>query len=206
MLGESQTPHHTDPSNTGSKDRGLSTLRPGLLGASRTGATLPYFASYCIRTFDFPISYFRYVTGNISTHDSRDKGISWWGAGGVLPNRMNWAETEQRFFYRGHTGKKEDGKNDRDVHLHEKDYHLDAESSLCFHAPQHREGRLGTALVHNAPHGGSCRQQHRGGDTGGLTSETRAGRTPTAPHALRTQHRTCSWQQDSRRSNPLVRV
>lgn len=61
---------------------------------------------------------------------------------------------------------REDGKSNRDAYLHEKEYRLDAESPLCLCGPQHREGGLGTVLMHNGPHGGSCGQQHGGGDAG----------------------------------------
>lgn len=172
---------------------------------------LPYFASYCIRTFGFPISYFSYVTRNISTHDSHDKGVSWRGQGehpqitwsGLRQKRcpFKWSETywkegrmeratETRTSMRKSTVWMQNRRCVSVVHSTGK---VVWEQCLCTTAPTVGPAANSTGEEMQVP-------RH------GLTSGTHAGGTPTVPHACGTKRRMCSGQQDSSSSIPLVRV
>lgn len=198
MLGEHT--HRITPTllTQAGETEGFQHSNPDFWGLQAPVPFLPYFASYCIRTFGFPTSYFSDVTRKISTHDSHDKGASWWGqwehsqiAGNVLRQKRGPFQQRRRA-----------GRTDRatGTGTSARKSTVRLQNHLCFCGPWKADGGLGTVLEHPGPHGGPCRQRHRGGHAGAMAWshgwDPPPGRMPTAAHARATEHETCSGREE----------
>lgn len=176
---------------------GFQHSNPDFWGLQGPVPLLPYFASYCIRPFGFPTSYFSDVTRNICTHGSHDKGASWWGrgehsqiAGNVLRQRTGPFQQRRRA---GGTDRAT-GRAPRRGRA-PSGCSTTSASAVRGRRKEVREQCLSTPAPRWALPPAAQGRARRGHGLLSWLGPPPPGRTPTAPHARATEHKTCSGRR-----------